>query len=106
MSQSIHCSGANTASGGEYEEIHCSGSLKIQGDTACQALQNSGALKLAGSLVCTEELHSSGALRAVSYTHLVWRSMLRPPCFSSFLICPECRTMQSLGRLRNNVTPA
>lgn len=63
MSQSIHCSGANTASGGEYEEIHCSGSLKIQGDTACQALQNSGALKLAGSLVCTEELHSSGALR-------------------------------------------
>ena len=54
-------SDAGVLSGGEYEEVQISGSVKIEGGVRCRTFLGSGAVKGEGELSCEEKLVASGS---------------------------------------------
>ncbi len=58
---STYISGAGTVSGGNYNEVKCSGSAKISGDIRCKLLSCSGAISAHGDIDCEGDIKISGA---------------------------------------------
>ena len=56
-------SGAGVLSGGEYEEVQISGSVKIEGGVRCRSFMGSGAVKGKGELSCEEKFASAGSTK-------------------------------------------
>lgn len=59
----LFISGAGTASGGEYREVHVSGAVKITGDVRCESVRASGSIAVAGDLRCAGEATLSGSCK-------------------------------------------
>ncbi|MBR6322743.1 MAG: polymer-forming cytoskeletal protein [Lachnospiraceae bacterium] len=59
----IKTSGSAEIAGGEYGEIHVSGSARYSGDISCRELHTSGSLKGEGSITVAEDLHVSGSCK-------------------------------------------
>lgn len=53
--RSLHTSGAMHIDGGDYADVHVSGSLKVSGDLRCDELHCSGSTKIDGSMDCGGE---------------------------------------------------
>lgn len=56
--------GAGTISGGEYNAVRCSGSVKITGNIKCNSFSCSGATKAEGAIECSEQIKASGSFKA------------------------------------------
>lgn len=61
--KNLHTSGALHIDGGDYNEVHVSGSVKVAGNLACETLHCSGATKIEGALDCKGELSNSGSVK-------------------------------------------
>ncbi len=68
--QNLHTSGAMHIAGGDYAEVHVSGSLKVSGDLRCDELHCSGATKIDGALECCGEALISGAVKLTGTSRL------------------------------------
>lgn len=61
--RNLHTSGAMHVDGGDYADVHVSGSLKVTGDIRCDTLHCSGSTKIDGSLDCGGEVVTSGSVK-------------------------------------------
>lgn len=61
--KNLHTSGALHVDGGDYNEVHVSGSIKVDGNITCETLRCSGATKIGGALDCKGELSNSGSVK-------------------------------------------
>ena len=59
--QNAHFAGAGTVAGGNYNEVKCSGSVKITGDIKCKRFSCSGAAKAVGNIDCEGAVKTAGA---------------------------------------------
>ena len=63
MAYDAHISGTGRLSGGEYNEVHISGSGHWDGPIHCKEMHVSGACSGTGNLTVMEDMHCSGSLR-------------------------------------------
>lgn len=61
--RNLHTSGAMHIDGGQYADVHVSGSLKVSGNLGCDELHCSGATKIEGNLDCGGEVSTTGAVK-------------------------------------------
>lgn len=61
--RNLHTSGAMHIDGGDYADVHVSGSLKVNGDIRCDELHCSGSTKIDGSMECGGEVVTSGSVK-------------------------------------------
>jgi cytoskeletal protein CcmA (bactofilin family) len=80
----LKLSGAQVIGGGEYADIHCSGSIKIEGDIKCESFFNSGSCRALGDVACAHEFRTSGSVSsgALSAEKLVSSGTLNVDSFS------------------------